>query len=738
MTIASTEDQTTFAEAIGRWAQHTGVVDVVRRSLDEQAVDDESDARSAVWPGVAELGLFAATAPDERGGLDLGFVDLAVMLEQCGRDLVPGPLVSTAIATHFLSRSGADAAQEMATEMMSGHRGCALAPAGLVSDATPSAVARHIDGGGIVVDAEPQTVVGHSGGGLLLLVIDVDGSRRWAVVDAAAPGVEVKAADAVDGTATVSTVSLRGVGMAEHQILDAGDALVCGALVAGLAAQASGVARWTLDTAVEYAKVREQFGSPIGSFQAVKHICAEMLCRSEQMSAAAWDVAHAVAEHAAASDPDDVQTALSTAVAAAAVGDLAVANAKDCIQILGGIGFTFDHAAHLYLRFALSLRAQLGGTTPWRAATAHAVLGGTRRGIDIDLSEVDDDRAAVRATCEQIAAAADTRRALVDAGYLTPHWPAPFGLGAGAALQLLIDAELDRAGVSRPDLVIGAWAIPTILEHGTAAQRERFVAPTLAGDVSWCQLFSEPEAGSDLASLRTRATRVDGGWTLRGQKVWTSAAQTADWAICLARTDTDVPKHKGISYFLVDMTSAGIDVRPLREITGNALFNEVFLDDVFVPDDCLVGEQNGGWRLARTTLANERVAMGGSGLGAEMESLLGQIATSDTDLGPVDLDALGALCVQAQIGRVMDAQSVLRSMAGHDPGAISSVRKLIGARHRQDVPEFALSVLGPAGLATSDAADLFLRNRCLTIAGGTTQVLATAAAERILGLPRAL
>ena len=183
---------------------------------------------------------------------------------------------------------------------------------------------------------------------------------------------------------------------------------------------------------------------------------------------------------------------------------------------------------------------------------------------------------------------------------------------------MLIDAEFERAGIERPDLVIGAWAIPTILEHGTDEQRTRFVRPTLVGDIVWCQLFSEPEAGSDLASLRTRATRVDGGWNLSGQKIWTSQAHNAQWGICLARTDSEAPKHKGITYFLVDMSSSGIDIRPLRELSGQANFNEVFLDDVFVPDECVVGELNGGWRLARTTLANERVAMGGSGLGLSL------------------------------------------------------------------------------------------------------------------------
>jgi 3-oxochol-4-en-24-oyl-CoA dehydrogenase len=184
------------------------------------------------------------------------------------------------------------------------------------------------------------------------------------------------------------------------------------------------------------------------------------------------------------------------------------------------------------------------------------------------------------------------------------------------------------------------------------------------------------------------------------------------------------------------MAAAGIDIRPLRELTGRANFNEVFLDDVFVPDDCVVGEINGGWRLARTTLANERVAMGGSGLGKEMDAVLTQISGSSRDLEPGELAALGGLVAEAHVGRVLDARAVTQRLAGHDPGALSSVRKLIGVRHRQAVPEFALDLLGSDGVAAGDATDLFLQNRCLSIAGGTTQILRTAAAERILGLPR--
>jgi alkylation response protein AidB-like acyl-CoA dehydrogenase len=309
---------------------------------------------------------------------------------------------------------------------------------------------------------------------------------------------------------------------------------------------------------------------------------------------------------------------------------------------------------------------------------------------------------------------------------------------------LLIDQEMAAVGVTRPDLVIGWWAAPTILEHGSPAQVERFVPPTLTGELFWCQLFSEPGAGSDLASLRMKAVRAEGadarsngrsGWRLTGQKVWTSRANWAQWGVCLARTDADAPKHKGITYFLVDMKSPGIDIRPLREITGDNLFNEVFFDDVFVPDEMVVGQVNDGWRLARTTLANERVAMShGTALGNPLEELLRTV--TELDLDPALLDSLGELIRSALVGSLLDQRIAQLILGGQDPGPQASARKLIGVRYRQALSEFRMELSEGAGMVENKTVLDFLNTRCLSIAGGTEQILLTVAGERLLGLPR--
>ena len=595
------------------------------------------------------------------------------------------------------------------------------------------------DGGDTLCGTVPVVLDAASATHLLLGPAAGTGTAEtWFVVPVDAPGVTVEVSDVgPDLSRTVGTVRLTDVPVTSEDRLELPAGRVRDLLLVLAAAEASGTARWALRTAAEYAGVREQFGRKIGAFQAIKHLCAEMLERAESATAVAWDAA-------SAHEADDRQLRFAASVAGAVALDAAVENAKDCIQVLGGIGFTWEHDAHLHLRRALSTKQLLGGTDRLRLEVAQLALDGVRRRPDIELGEgADLLRDSVRAEVRRVQDAQDDARrtALVEAGLLTPHWPRPYGRGADPREQLVIDEELAAAGIARPNLGIGAWAAPTILGHGTDAQRERFLPATLRGDIEWCQLFSEPGAGSDLASLRTKAERVDGGWTLTGQKVWTSLATRADWAICLARTNPGAPAHQGITYFLVDMRSEGIEIRPLREITGEAVFNEVFLDGVFVPDDCVVGQVDDGWKLARTTLANERVAMSGSSLGVSVERALRVIGPRRTEpSAAAELLRVGGAVGDAVTVTMLGARATLRSLAGQGPGAESSVQKLVGVRHRQEAAELAYDLLGPEALAGApearEALHELLLTRCLSIAGGTTQVLRNVAGERILGLPR--
>ncbi|MBM7458377.1 acyl-CoA dehydrogenase [Rhodococcus coprophilus] len=710
MSIATTEEQRAVQASVQAWSRATTPLATIRREPDGAWRDG--------WSSLAELGLFGVAVPETSGGFGATTVDLAVMLEQAAHELAPGPVLTTAAAALVFGRAG-DTTAKITAQLVEGAVPTALA----LDSRVPAEPAT--DGFVLTGDAGPALAAEP---GVAVLVRLAGDSERWALVDGDADGLTVEALDTIDKSRALARVRLEGVTVTADRVVEVPAGFVRDVTAGLAAAELAGIAGWALATAVEYAKIREQFGKPIGAFQAVKHLCAEMLCRAEKIRAVAWDTARAVD-----TDPDELP--VSAAVAAAVALDAAVDTAKDAIQVLGGIGFTWEHDAHFYLRRAVATRQLLGGATVWRARVTELVRGGARRHLGIDLSEYEDDRARIRADIADIARQPDTgrRAALAESGYLAPHWPPPYGRGASPAEQILIQQELAEAGIDRPDLVIGSWAVPTILEHGTPEQRERFALPTLRGDIVWCQLFSEPGAGSDLAALRTTAEKVDGGWVLRGQKVWTSLAHEADWGICLARTDRDAPKHKGITYFLVDMKSEGIAVSPLREITGDALFNEVFLDSVFVPDECVVGPLGGGWKLARTTLANERVAMGGkSSFGAAIEELLELSAPGDA----VANDRIAVQIGEATAGSLLDLRTTLAQLGGHDPGAASSVRKLVGVRQRQDTAELAMDLAGEAGWVEGPLTREFLNTRCLTIAGGTEQILLTVAAERLLGLPR--
>ena len=698
MSIGISDEHVELAKSLRQWAAECGGIEAVR------AAENDADATFAeVWKQAVEMGVATIGLPEAAGGGGGSVLDAAVALEACAHELVPGPLLGVAVASSLLGETEgvAEALGEGAVVGLSLNP--ALATVWDLPNATHLLVPNTDDDWFVVpaegLDASP--------------VIGLDLSRRFGSVDIdfSAPGV--LAVDWLEGE------------------------LVRRAVVTFAAAEAAGVARWALRTAVDYANVREQFGQKIGAFQAIKHLCAEMLETAEAVTAAAWDVASIAFAY---DDGGDDQWAFAADVALVTCFDGAVENAKACIQILGGIGFTHEHDAHLYLRRALSLRSLVESSDAAAERLTDRAVAGVRRQVHVDLEGRDEAiRADVRAEAQRLAAlpAAELRPALVDNGYLTPHWPAPHGLGADAVTQIVIDDELARAGVSRPDIVIAGWAVPTILEHGTDEQRERFVRPSLLGDLVWCQLFSEPGAGSDLASLRTRAEKVDGGWKLNGQKVWNSVAERADWGICLARTDADAPKHKGISYFLVDMKAAGIDVRPLREITGEALFNEVFLDDVFVPEDCLVGELNDGWKLARTTLANERVAMANNRLSKSSERA---VTLAAEGLSPVQNMRVGRSVALSTVCSLLSVRTTLRSLAGQGPGAESSVAKLLGVKNRQDGAELVVELQGDKLVALDEEfrKDVWemLNTRCLSIAGGTTQILRNVAGERILGLPR--
>src|SRR5690606_26311243 len=612
--------------------------------------------------------------------------------------------------------------------------GLSKLPAGLADGSRTAAVGLsgrlELDGSTVSGTVEPVL------GAPLADVFVLPAGERWVVLER--DEVTVGSLESLDVTRPVGSVTVDGVAVPDERILDAD---VRALAVVLLGAEACGVAGRALDDAVAYAKLREQFGRPIGQFQAVKHKCARMLIDVERARAAVWDAARAL-------DEPEEQRAYALGVAAALAADAAVTCAEGNIQVHGGIGYTYEHDAHLIYRRALTLRALLGRASAHRAEVAALAVAGVRRPMSIDMpEEAEPVREEIRARVAELAAMEplEQRAAMAEGGWVTPHLPKPWGRDAGPMEQIVIQQELKAAKVRPVPLMIAAWVVPSLVQYGTREQQERFLPPTLRGEIIWCQLFSEPGAGSDLAGLRTRAERVEGGWKITGQKIWTSLARDAQWGICIARTDPDRPKHDGITYFLVDMTSPGIDVRPLRECTGDAVFNEVFLDGVFVPDDLVVGPVNAGWRVARTTLANERVGLTSTfQLGGDLPKLLELAAALGLADDPVVRDGIGRLACDEHSFNLLGLRATLKQLSGTDPGATANVRKLVAMEHGQQVTEFGFTLLGEEGALTGGRKDelrrrwtrYLLASRAMSIGGGTTEVNLNVIGERILGLPR--
>jgi len=351
----------------------------------------------------------------------------------------------------------------------------------------------------------------------------------------------------------------------------------------------------------------------------------------------------------------------------------------------------------------------------------------------------------------------DFLRARFDAGLAWVHFPVGLGgSGAPRALQAEVDAELAAAGAPDNDprrIGIGlGMAAPTILRFGTEEQKSRFLRPLWTGEEVWCQLFSEPGAGSDLAALGTRAVRDGDSWVVDGQKVWTSSAHTARWAILIARTDPDVPKHRGITYFICDMTDPGVEVRPLRQITGEAEFNEVFLTGVRIPDAHRLGAVGEGWQVAQTTLNNERVAIGGQAIPRE-GGMVGVVADTwrrRPELRTHELhQRLLKGWLDAEVAR-LTGERLRQQLTVGQPGPEGAAMKLAFARLAQELSGLEVELLGEEGLAYDDwtmtrpeivdfngreAGYRYLRAKGNSIEGGTSEILRNIIAERVLGLP---
>jgi alkylation response protein AidB-like acyl-CoA dehydrogenase len=722
--LAITEEHTDLADsAFGQLNRLNS------RAAARSTLEKGSAHPSEIWSAGKDLGWNGLAIAEEHGGSGFGLSELAVVLEAQGRELSPGPFLPSVIAAVAIDRCASDSVRGQ------------LLP-GLADGSTVGAVALSGNvtvGSDLVLTGESPAVLGAPDADVLVIAAGED----IAIVDAKADGVTITALESLDTTRGVGSVALRGVPVSQDWVLRGAARKVRTVFRILASAEAVGVSWAALDMAVEYAKVREQFGRTIGTFQAVKHHAANMLVNAEETTAATWDAARA----------DDLDSAwFPAAVAAAHAIRTQIFNAQYNIQLHGGIAYTWEHDAHLYLRRARTLAALMEEAGDPLLDVVEGQRSGQAHGASFTLpEEAEIYRSQAREAVAHLQSLPEDKQRdyLVDSGYLVPHWPKPWGRAADVLEQLVVEEEFGSAGrseatggskpIERPDMGITGWVALTIAQAGTDDQRERWVEPVLRGKVMWCQLFSEPGAGSDAAAVRTAAKKVDGGWRVTGQKVWTSLAQYCQWGLATVRTDPDAPKHAGVTMMAIDMKAPGVTVNPLRGITGDSHFNEVFFDDVFVPDEDVVGDVNKGWLVARATLGNERISIGGGSGGAVGFSPEHLVKLLDASPAAANYVRRAGECIaETHTLRLLNLRRASRAIAGAEPGPEGNVTKLLVAEAGQRITELGMELSGSAAV-TGQAPKLlrsYLGNRAMTIAGGTSEITRNTIAERILGLPR--
>lgn len=711
MPLAITEDHRDLAEVGGAMVSGRGGIAAARRILLDPNVPDRWWSTDPLWKEIVSTGWLGIHLDEQYGGQGYGLPELTIVLEQLGRAALGGPFLPTAAASSVIAEFGTEEERERwLPALVSGDVVAGISFAG-------NAIA---NGSCISVDAAPA--LAEPGADLYLVWTGQD-----VLIVPAGDAVRSRRTDSVDQLMRpIAAVAMSSAPIADTLAGAASPAMKLLRLLA--AAEAAGGLAVCTEMATAYAATREQFGRPIGSFQAVKHHCANMLFDTELATGVVWDAARATGSEA------ELAAAMAAGHALPAYQRVSLKT----VQILGGIGYTWEHDAHLFVRRATVLHAFFGDQSRLRDAVYAMQRSGLRRQTSVDLPP---EAARYRQAAEQFRADVatandqDRQKLWARSGYLQPHWPKPYGRAADSAEQLVIEEVL--AGLDKPSLGLGEWVVPTLLQHGTPEQIERLIWPSLEGEVRWCQLFSEPGAGSDAAAVSTRAKRVDGGWLVTGQKVWTSDAMNCQRGLATVRTDPDAAKHKGITAMIIDLGAPGVTIRPLTEITGETLFNEVFFDDVLVTDRDVVGAVNAGWAVAMATLGNERVSIGGGSVTMEAESLLELMRRHGGEDRGLARE-VGALLVEAYGIAALNMRQAARAVFESGPGVEGNIVKIVGAEHAQRVAELALSIARPA-LLTGGVPEVthdYLFSRCLTIAGGTSEIIRNLVAERILGLPR--
>ncbi|MBH0779223.1 acyl-CoA dehydrogenase family protein [Nocardia bovistercoris] len=740
MTIASTPEQRELGTYVEQFAARYAPLSGARDTFAGLAAGE----LPAWWKELTANGFHAVHLPEHYGGQGGDLLDAACVLEAAGKAGLPGPLLPTMTAGAIALLAEATPSVRVFLEQLAGG-----ATATVLLPRSSGPRARPERTGWSITGASPVVAGARSARFALVGAVRDTGETLWVAVDTARPECVVEPVDGTDLLTDLATITLTDYPVDTADVWHGIDADRAEYLaVAATAAMAAGIARWCVEAATAHLRVREQFGKPIGAFQALQHRAALLFVDSELATAAAWDAVRAAGDTLEQHRIAAAGAALTTIIPGP---DLVL----DTMTMFGAIGFTWEHDLHLYWRRATSLAASIGAPGRWARRLGESTIA-TERDFTVDIGDADAEfRAGVAATLDAARALTDDgpgrqgdyphfatgarRDTIAAAGLVAPQFPAPWGIDASPLRQLVIDEEFRRRpDLVRPSLGIAEWILPS-LRRAATEEPKQLITPTLRGELAWCQLFSELGAGSDLAALVTRAERVEGGWRINGHKIWTSAAHRADYGALLARTDPQAAKHRGIGYFVVDMRSPGIEINPIRQVDGDAHFNEVFLTDVFVPDHMLIGEPTAGWDLAIATMAEERTAISGYVVLDRAAAVRTVAATASGEDRDDAVRALGELDAYANAIKALGVREILRLLDGHGAGAASSVSKVAMNILLRRTFRATLATTGRLAMAAATEPAVtgpYLTMPAELIGGGTKEIQLNIIAQMILGLPR--
>ena len=782
MNFDFSEDQNLLRDSLRKYLGKESPLGLSRELIDKQGSHAE-----AVWRGLTEQGVTALMLPDDCDGIGLGAMELCVAAEEIGRQLSPVPLASTLYLAAQAVMLGSSQAQQQRwlPALAAGQIGTLAAPldGAIDHDSLP-----RFDGGRLSGQA-PLVADGMVAQWAVLLATDAQGELLFVLSDLTS-GVERRLLATLDPAKPFAQWTMDGC---PAERLDGGhDALALLQRVRDRAAvllafEQIGAADAALEMAAAYARERKAFGRTIGSYQGIKHKLADRYTANQMARAhcyyGAWALAADVEQAGGA--PELPAAAAAARVAASQALTLM---AQENLHVHGGMGYTWELDCHLFYRRARQQAVLLGNEHVWRERLAGELearldapeaTASSRSQADPEAMDFDDsaDEAQFRAECRswltanallktrpddsfgpnlspalRLQAARQWQATKADAGFGAITWPKALGGRGGTPMQELIWRQEE----GRFNLPTGFFnvslgmVIPSVMAHSSPEVCATHIAPALRGENLWCQLLSEPGAGSDLGMVRTKAVRCsDGrdGWLINGQKVWTSLAQFAEFGLVLTRTNPDVPKFEGLTTFFIDMKSPGVSVRPIRQAGGESEFNEVFFEDVFVPDAQRVGAIGAGWKVTLTGLMSERLAIGGV-MPAELWRNAAQMLREARLFGVSALrdgrmrERLANLYLDAQALWLLQCRALTALSKGREPGPEMSGAKNVAAATLQSFSYFAIDLQGQRGvLAASELGEgfalverLWFGAAGMRIAGGTDEIIRNSIGERVLGL----